>query len=308
MSVICLCYNQVRFVKEALDSVINQSYDAVELIVVDDASTDGSKEEIRDWLQNKSSIPFIDLPDNLGSTKAFNQGLAQAKGKYIIDLAADDILLPNRIEKQVEFFESQFDEVGVIYSDATYINENSKALHNHFDNRQLIPFEGNVYERVVDTYFIPTPTMMIRKEVLDELNGYDENLAYEDFDFWVRSARNWKYAFQSEILTRVRKVLGSHSDNYYKQNDQKLVSTVVVCRKIKELNLSPSEDMALIRRLKYEIRHAFLAGKKPEMNELFKVWITVTPVSKPYLLIKYIGQLGINLNFLRKPIQKFLGS
>lgn len=308
VSVICLCYNQARFVKESLDSVTNLSYDEVELIIVDDGSSDGSKAAIREWLNLNPNFQFVDLQKNLGSTAAFNQGLALAKGKYIIDLAADDILLPERITKQVEFFESQSEAVGVIYSDAMYMDESGILLHRHFDNPRLTPYEGDVYHRVIDTYFIPTPTMMMRKDVLDELGGYDENLAYEDFDFWVRSARQWEYAYQPEVLTSIRLVSGSHSDNYYQRNDRKLGSTVAVCWKIKELNRTPSEDIALIERLKYEIRHSFLAGKKSEMNDLYKVWNTVAPVSTSYLLIKYVGQLGLNLDFLRKPIQKLLGS
>ncbi|MEP1783048.1 glycosyltransferase [Reichenbachiella sp.] len=302
VSVICLCYNQERFVKEALDSVIGQSYSNIQLIVVDDASTDGSKEVILEWLNNTGDVSFVDLAENAGSTTAFNKGLALAHGDYVIDLAGDDILVPERIERQVNFFDEQSPLIGVIYSNAQYINEEGKELHEHFEDLRLIPFEGDIYERAIDTYFIPTPTMMIRKKVLDDLGGYDESLAYEDFDFWIRSARKWHYAYQSEVLTLIRKVKGSHSTSFYEKNDRKLISTLTVCYKILDLNKTNEEVKALIKRLKYEIRHAFLAGKKTELSGFFLLWRKIERIPNHYLIIKCIGQLSLNLSWLKRSI------
>ena len=214
VSVICLCYNHVKYVKEALNSVIRQSYNHIELIIVDDGSIDGSQREIEKWLENHPTIPFVNLQQNIGNTRAFNLGLKLAKGEYVIDLAADDILVLNRIEKQVDFFAIQKSEVGVVYTDAIYVDESGEALGDHFQG-DMIPYEGDVYHKLIDTYFIPPPTMMMRMSVLKELNGYDEMLVYEDFDFWIRSSRNWEYAYQPEKLTQIRKVSGSHGDNYF---------------------------------------------------------------------------------------------
>src|SRR6185436_18882244 len=102
VTVICLCYNHARFVEEAIESVLNQSYANIQLIVVDDASTDKSAEVIKQLINKHSSIEFLPLQTNLGNCKAFNQGLARAKGEYVIDLAADDVLLPTRIETGVQ--------------------------------------------------------------------------------------------------------------------------------------------------------------------------------------------------------------
>ena len=235
------------------------------MIIVDDGSSDGSQREIQGWLSEQPKITFLALPENLGNTKAFNKGLVKAKGKYIIDLSCDDLLLPDRIAQQVTFFESQSNKVGVIYSDAQYINEEGKNLSIHFDNKKMIPFSGDVFDRVIDTYFIPPPTMMMRKTVFDALNGYDENLAYEDFDFWIRSAKSWHYAFQDKVLTKMRKVSGSHNTTLYQKNDEKLASTLIICHKIKELATASSTKTALIKRLNYEIRHAFLNGNTKEL-------------------------------------------
>src|SRR4051812_17801652 len=108
VTVICLCYNQEKFVREAFYSVLRQTYRNIQIIVVDDASTDESVKEIQSILP--ADILFIPLEMNLGNCKAFNKALTYANGKYIIDFATDDVMTLQRIEKQVQFFESLGDE------------------------------------------------------------------------------------------------------------------------------------------------------------------------------------------------------
>ncbi|MFY0627976.1 MAG: glycosyltransferase [Reichenbachiella sp.] len=307
VSIICLCYNQKRFVEETLESVFNQSYNQIEVIVVDDGSTDGSKEAIERLLANRSEIPFISLDENIGNTTAFNKGLALAKGKYVVDLACDDVLVANRIEKQVIFFEGQKENVGVIYSNARYIDEMGNPLSVHFSNNKRVPYEGEVYSQLIETYFIPPPTMMIKKKVMVELKGYDESLAYEDFDFWIRSARNWHYTFQNEILTNVRKVKGSHSDRLYERKNLQLDSTVMICKKIRSLNRNSSEDLALTVRLKYEFKHAFMTGHKREAKEFYNILIEMKANSLLYKSLIVLNEFNINWSFLRTFILNLRG-
>ena len=130
VTVICLCYNHEAFVVETLNSVIHQSYAPVELIVVDDFSTDNSREVIRKWLINHPEILFIANEKNLGNTKSFNKALKFAKGEYIIDLAADDVLMPDCITLQRNTFEkSPYKNLGIVYGNAELITEKG-----HFDS------------------------------------------------------------------------------------------------------------------------------------------------------------------------------
>lgn len=308
VSVICLCYNQARFVEEALDSVISQSYEELELIVVDDGSIDDSKAMIRKWLLMHSTIPFVNLKENLGNTTAFNRGLELASGKYVIDLAADDVLNSNRVEKQIEFFEQQESNVGVIYSDAMYISEQGRQLQRHFANDRLVPYKGDVYERVIDTYFIPPPTMMIKKEVLDQMGGYDGSLAYEDFDFWIRSARYWQYAYQDDVLTYIRKSDHSHSKGWYKKNDKQLHSTFKVCKKIQASIQTKNEQLALVRRVKFELRQSCFSGNHDEFDLFFELLQELTPVPTKYIMMSQLNKLKLDLSWFRNAYHKlFLG-
>lgn len=299
VSVICLCYNHVRFVKEAINSVFNQSYSNVQLIVVDDASTDGSKNLISEMLEG-TSVAFISLSSNLGNTRAFNKGLSNARGKYIIDLAADDLMVPNRIQKQVAFFEESEKATGVIYSDAIYINEDGNELNTHFSDLKLAPHSGDIYEKLILKYFISPPTMMMKHEVLLELNGYDDSLAYEDFDFWIRSSRNWEYQYQTDVLTKVRITQGSLSSKAYTKNDQQLHSTYLVCQKIKVLNRVDSEKEALKERLKYEIKHAVFSGNFKEAKLFIGLFKEMQQLTVQLQLYNFLADLKVDLSFFRR--------
>ncbi len=261
VSIVCLCYNQAAFVQEAVESVWAQTYSAIELIVVDDGSSDESVAVIESLLKDRPEVPFLKLPQNIGNCKAFNKALEISKGKYVIDLAADDVLMRGRVEEGVEILEAAGEEYGVHFTDAVYIDIHGRELKSHFKRDKIgrlierVP-QGRVYADVLQRYFICTPSMMMRKSVLDALDGYDESLAYEDFDFWVRSARKWQYCFSDKVLVKKRIVPGSWSARQYEKKNRQLESTLAVCVKAKQMNKNSEEDYALSLRLGYEIRQA----------------------------------------------------
>ena len=133
VSIICLCYNHEKYVVETLQSVINQSYSNIELIIVDDYSSDNSKDVIVNWLKDYPEIQFIANNVNLGNTKSFNKAFQLSKGEYIIDLAADDVLLTNCVAKQLNGFKnSKFENIGLIYGNAELISENGTFISYYF--------------------------------------------------------------------------------------------------------------------------------------------------------------------------------
>lgn len=264
VSVICTAYNHEDFVIEALRSVVGQTYRNVELIVIDNASTDGTAQRIEEFCQENPGVRLIDNNCNKGLCVAFNQGLRLASGKYMIDLSADDVLLPNRIARQVAFFESLPDDYGVVFSNAQYLNAQSRPLHLHYkidENGKTHEniASGDVYRAVLEEYFICTPTMMMRRALLDRLGGYDETLSYEDFDFWVRSAVICKYGYQDEVLTQKRILRHSLSNLSYKPGSGMLESTYAVCEKAYDLNRTQAEFDALAKRIRTYVRKCFYA-------------------------------------------------
>lgn len=244
--------------EEALQSVLDQSYEHVELIVVDDASTDGSQKVIRDFLKKHSEIPIISIRENVGNCAAFNQGWRTSKGVFLIDLAADDVLLPERVEAGLKRLEET--KAGVHFSDAQLIDERGDDLGRHNDRfSEPIP-EGDLYMELVSRYLICPSTMMFRRDVIDALGGYDESLAYEDFDFWVRSSREFDYAFSDEVLVQKRLLKNSHAGSQEKFRNDHQKSTLKVCKKIRAMNRTKEEGRALKRRCWHEIRQCIKKG------------------------------------------------
>lgn len=292
VSIICLCYNHARFLREALDSVLAQTYPRLEVIVVDDASTDHSVAIIQEYCARYAGITFVANAQNQGNCRAFNQGWRLAQGEYIIDFATDDVLLPHRVAEQVHQFQQLDGSYGVVYSDAELIDENSTKIgrfYRRLPHGELrpAPVSGYIYEQILRRYFISAPTMMIKRTVLEALQGYDETLAYEDFDFWVRSAKEYQYFFQNKVLTQRRLHARQLSRQLYLPHDQQLFSTVKVCQKAYALNESPAEHRALAIRIKYELKHAFLTGHFKEARLLIELLEKIQDLGVVNKLIKY---------------------
>lgn len=274
VTVICLCHNQARFVGEALESVRNQTWPSVQLIVVDDASTDDSAAVIRECLAGLPSTTFLQLPQNVGNCTAFNKALAFAEGDYIIDFAADDILLPDRIRVGVEALTAAGDKFGVNFTDANWMDEEGRHLYTHSSRfpHETIP-QGDIYVHLIRRFFICSPTVMFRTHVIRELGGYDESLAYEDFDFWMRSSRIFKYCYTPQVLVQKRVVSGSMSEKQFKRFSPQLRSTFRICEKILEMNRSRDEQAALSERIKYEMRVAARFLDAPLLAKYASLWM-----------------------------------
>ncbi|MDX5482914.1 MAG: glycosyltransferase [Hymenobacteraceae bacterium] len=308
VSVICLCYNHARFIAEALDSVLAQTYPNLEIIIVDDCSTDHSVEIIEQYLRKYPQLTFISTGSNQGNTRAFNMGWQASRGQYIIDFATDDVLMPNRVEKQVQAFVHLDESYGVVYSDAEYIDDDSNHIGFHCkrnNDGEVVSFapSGDIFKDLLGRYFICPPTMMMKRIVLNELGGYDESLAYEDFDFWVRSSRNYKYFFLADVTTKRRVHAHSLSQQWYKPGSLLVASTVKVCEKAARLIRTPEEKQALTKRLRYEARHSYLTGHYEQTERFLELMRNHAGLGPVYQTIKLLNKYKIDLGFLRKVYQ-----
>jgi glycosyltransferase involved in cell wall biosynthesis len=304
VTVICLSYNHEQFLVEAVNSVLNQTYGNLQIILTDDASSDQSPELIKGFAARSEKIEVILLKKNIGNCSAFNVAFEKARGEFIIDFATDDVMLPDRIAKQVEQFSILGESYGVVFSDAIYINENGKERYRHFANLKkkgllkMVP-HGDLYGTLLSTYVIPSPTMMVRKKVLDELGGYDQNLSYEDFDFWIRSSRNYYYGYLDEVTTKIRLSKRSMSRGWYKQGDRQLRSTYEVCKKAIDLNRSEEDEQALVKRLKYEVRQSVFSQNHAEARNFFDLLKSLKADNVLYHSLMFLNMLRLPLAPLR---------
>lgn len=266
VTIICMSYNHAPYVEESIFSIVQQSYKNIETIIIDDASNDSSVNKITSSLQKYNfKAKFIALSENIGNCKAFNLALKEAKGKYIIDLAADDIILPNRIKDDVETLEQRGPLYGAVFSDVSNINAKGDVLKKSYfqrtENGTLISSvrEGDVYERILQNPpLFSAPSITYRADCVRELKGYDETLAYEDFDFFIRLSRKYFFAYYDKINTYKRILQTSHSQSFYKTRRNTLLkSTLQICIKAKELNNDIAEDRALSKNVAYHQRLSF---------------------------------------------------
>lgn len=262
VSVIGISFEHAAFIEKAIDSLLAQDYPNLEVILMDDGSKDESAALLKKVSEGREDIQLILHDQNLGYTKTFNEGLALATGDYIIDFALDDVMLPGFISKSVEALEKMGPDYGVCFCNADYIDAHDKVLGNHYDQLKAkgmieqMP-TGDIFEMLMRRYFICTPTMVIRKNVFERIGGYDPELAYEDFDFWIRSGRYFKYHYLDAVLMQKRKIATSMSANRLKHwQNQQLESVYKVCEKAFALCKTRQEIKALKGRLAYEYRQS----------------------------------------------------
>ncbi|WP_345368641.1 glycosyltransferase family 2 protein [Algivirga pacifica] len=303
VTVVCLCYNQAPYVTQAIDSILSQTYTPIEIIIIDDQSTDHSIEVIQRKIKKLPHIQFIISPQNQGNCKAFNQALTIAKGKYIIDLAADDIMYPERVALQVEAFEKLSEDYAIVFTDTHFINENGKRIRSTYykrnDRGQLLERvpSGDLYKRVLQNPPVMSPpTQMYRTSVIQRIGGYDDNLSYEDYDLWIRLGRNHKFYFLDEITTAKRELSTAlHKVFYFKKNNKHLWSTLKICRKAIMLNENEEENRALAKSIRYHMRLSLF-------TENFDIGIEFGKLLKELQLIRRRDRFWINLLHWRVPL------
>jgi glycosyltransferase involved in cell wall biosynthesis len=268
VTVICLSYNHAEFVIEALESVLHQTHNNVELIIADDFSTDNSVEIIEQWLKQHPQIPFIVNVENLGNTKTFNKCLKIAKGAFLIDLAADDVLNPDCIVQQLKgFAETTYENVGLIYGNAELISEKGAFIKDYFEtdsNRKRLKSQptGNIYAGLLNGINnVCSISGLVKREVFEKLKGYDENLAYEDYDFWIRASRIYNFDYVDEILIKKRVLEDSMYTLLTKKNNPRTrhfnYSTYLILQKAFVLNRNKAEFRAMLKRVHFEMTVAF---------------------------------------------------
>jgi len=267
-TVICLCFNHEKHVIESLDSVVNQSYKNIEIIIVDDFSSDNSTKTIQNWLKvsdTNLNISFIKNKENKGHTTSFNIALEVSKGCFVIDLATDDLLNKDCVENHFNNFKKNPNS-GVSFSNVENVDVSLSHLNFFYRIKEsenyvmdFKPQSGNLYNELLAKFYINACGMCVKREVYQFLNGYDSSLDYEDFDFWVRSSFVFKYCYGDFISVKKRILEDSHSTlaNTIKKNQfRRDLSTYKVCLKAYRQNKTQGNYKALNYRIIHELKMA----------------------------------------------------
>ena len=217
------CFNHGAFVLQSLRSVAAQDYPRLQWIIVDDGSSDESLSVIRSFLARNHlrlrrrgfDVELICDDGNRGFVYRLNQILSMAKGQFICGLSTDDVMAPGRVSKAAGRLLRHSPEVGALFGDVRVIDEQGRDTGSYLARRWLpraVP-EGDVYQTLLESQaFLPTPSVMVRRDVYDAVGPYDETVGFEDYDMWLRIADRFSFAFQPETLVHYR----LHDNNHHK--------------------------------------------------------------------------------------------
>lgn len=222
VSIVMPLYNGEEYLHEAIASVIYQTYENIELVIVNDGSKDRSEEIVRSFAKNDSRIKLINQ-ENTGIVGALNNGVAQAKGSLIARMDADDISFLDRIKQQVEAFNSNPSAV-LVCSGFEIIDEKSQFMY-----REILPTRNSEIKRGLLLYnLIAHGSVMFKKDAFNAVGGYSDKCGpTEDYELWGRLATQGDFLAIEQALYRWRKNLNgiTHTKNkamieYTKKNIQ----------------------------------------------------------------------------------------
>ncbi len=199
VSVIIPTYNRAEYLRSAIASALNQSYEDFEIMVVDDNSRDNTQEVVSSF-QDKRVI-YIRHEKNKGVSAARNTGIRDSNGEYVAFLDDDDEWLPDKLHKQVELMDKSSSRVCGVYTGCLGIDRSSNAVlykHEESDKRR-----GNLLDMLAITNPVVTPTVLLRKKSLEEIGLFDESISFmEDRDLWIRLSMKWDFEYIDEVLVK----------------------------------------------------------------------------------------------------------
>ncbi|WP_298287540.1 glycosyltransferase family A protein [uncultured Lutibacter sp.] len=252
VSVIIPTYNRASYLRETLNSVVNQSYSNIEIIVVDDGSPNDDSKLICTQFEK---VTYIKINNSGGPAKPRNIGIKKAKGKYLAFIDDDDLWIPSKIEEQVKVLEKHSD-FGLVHGYCQIINSEGNLTENIIGK----PGSSNVKHGVVSfkmigSWTLMTSSVLIRKKLIDKIGFFNEKMppAGEDVEYWVRCSFQTKFFDIQKVVVWYRK----HENNISKQEER-------------YIDLPLSLNMVLIQSLKSKIitkqTYLILKGKVAKMQ------------------------------------------
>jgi glycosyltransferase involved in cell wall biosynthesis len=202
VSIIIPTYNRANLLPTAILSVINQNYQNWELIIVDDGSTNNTKQTVEEFIKKDSRIKYF-YQENKGQPFAMNTGIKLSKGEFIAFLDDDDEWYLEKLEKQIEFLNKNRDNA-LVFSDAII---KGGYLDRMRSSEVSKPYCGYVYPKLLLRNFLTASSVVIKRKVLDEI-GYFNTFhciritQTQDYDMWLRIAKKYKIGYVPEVLVK----------------------------------------------------------------------------------------------------------
>lgn len=257
-SVVIPTYNRAKMVCQAIDSVLNQTHPPLEIIVVDDGSTDDTPSELKIYREQRK-INYV-RTDNNGVSKARNEGIKISQGNYIAFLDSDDLWKKNKLKEQWLFFQSHPDILTCHTHEEWYLNNrwlNPKKRHQKYG--------GYIYQKCLPLCIISPSSVVIHKSVFDKIGYFNE--AYpvcEDYDMWLRLSVRYEIGYINKRLVIKR---GGHSDQLSKALPAMDYYRVLSLNHMLQSNLLSPIDQEQTRAVLFKKSRVLLQGYQKRGNE-----------------------------------------
>nr|MDO8044211.1 glycosyltransferase [Candidatus Baldrarchaeota archaeon] len=202
VSVILPCYNGARWISEAIESVLNQTFEDFELIVVDDGSTDNSREIVTSYMDDKR-VHYI-YQKNRGFSAAVNRGLKESKGDLVGFICQDDLWLPDKLKLQVKYL-SKHKDVGLVHTSCFDIDSQGRTIRIRNIEMPVVSSKEEFIEKLFLRNFIAFPTVLVKRQCFDQVGFFDEHMVgFSDHDMWLRMAGKFNIGHLSRPLVKKR--------------------------------------------------------------------------------------------------------
>ncbi|MDT0198984.1 MULTISPECIES: glycosyltransferase [unclassified Acinetobacter] len=265
VSVVIPCYNHENFVQDSIQSVIDQTYQNIELIIIDDGSKDGSVEKVQEMLPacKERFVRFeFRHRTNKGLSATLNEALEWCEGEYYSAFASDDIMLSQKIEVQVGFFNESFNSnILGVFGGYELIDQ-----YNNILNTSLKKYEEYAFNEIFMHQFeLPAPSSLLKISKVREIGGYDPNIKIEDWYMWLKMTESGgKLVYLPKILCRYR----SHLNNFSKNIEVLQIEREKVVNSFKHYDLY---DRAKININWYKATDCSKVSKIESIKEGFKI-------------------------------------
>ncbi len=236
VSIITPVYNGEDFLDRSIKSVLSQTYQNWELLLIDDGSEDDSVRIIERYLKD-DRIKFLKNDSNSGISATRNKGINNSNGEYIALLDQDDEWFADKLQKQVKALNGLGYDYGLIYSNLEVRFDNGDVT----ERKKEIEPEPTIIENLelmLLRNLISSPTVLIRKEVLDDVGLFDDSIKWggDDYDLWIRIAHKYKFFYIDEVLC----IRHEHQKNYSADKKRMMLRTIELAEKyIREFGLNP---------------------------------------------------------------------
>jgi len=283
VSVIIPCYNAEDFIKEAIESVLAQSFQDFEILVVDNNSKDNSKAIIESFTNKRVKYLRQEIQ---GEAAARNKGIEEASGEYIAFLDADDLWKANKLEEHIKVHDANPD-YGLSYSNCDYMLKDDGTLHTMI----RLGFTGTVYYNLLAENFIITPSsVVVKKSVLDEVGGFNNTyINGTDYDMWLRIAKKHKVIFIKEPLSIYRQHDGQITHNTDTKRIIENNKTIIRSNLVNHFDFFEDVKITELKgqKIKYKFKYLFFIRK------ILQGKITKAVKKKDYK--KFFGLIKANL-------------